>query len=226
MCLKCFECGAFQGSEKKKSAKFACLICHAKQSVRKVYATSELAKDIRLTVQRLNMQRGEHDLQQQQTHVHNEQDERDQHAHGSDGFSNYDDDDAYAFNDDDHAYNDNRGSKFSRGNGEERAPENRWSAYADEDANGERVDDGEGADPRFVLALPKPPPKGRKRRSSDSEKSNARPEALQHVSSTRAPVFAFELKRRKLDTQARSPSAPRASSSSPSSALTTSVAVP
>ena len=48
-----------------KAPKFACVLCGTKQSVRHVFAISDKAKDIRLHVQKLNMQRGAAQEQQQ-----------------------------------------------------------------------------------------------------------------------------------------------------------------
>jgi hypothetical protein len=58
-CVQCYSCQTFQAQQVKKVPKFTCKICTEKQSFRKVYATSTSAKDVRLCVQRLNMQRGE-----------------------------------------------------------------------------------------------------------------------------------------------------------------------
>jgi hypothetical protein len=56
--LCCFSCGTFQSHQKRKDAKFTCVICHEKQSHRKLYAISDRAQDMRKVVQQLNMQRG------------------------------------------------------------------------------------------------------------------------------------------------------------------------
>ena len=50
-------CGAFQAIQSPKSKKFQCRVCGQKQSVRKVYAKSEAAKDVRGVVMRLSMSR-------------------------------------------------------------------------------------------------------------------------------------------------------------------------
>lgn len=58
--LCCCDCGFFQVvSEKKTSNKWVCTLCRKKQSVLKVYAKSELAKEVRPIIQRLNRDKGE-----------------------------------------------------------------------------------------------------------------------------------------------------------------------
>ena len=48
-------------SQKKKKPKFACRVCGEKQSVRKVYATSFKASDIRNVVMDLNLTKANDD---------------------------------------------------------------------------------------------------------------------------------------------------------------------
>jgi hypothetical protein len=43
----------------KKSNKWKCKVCHAKQSRRRVFARSDRAKDVRSVVQHMNMTFGE-----------------------------------------------------------------------------------------------------------------------------------------------------------------------
>ncbi|KAL0052817.1 hypothetical protein WJX82_008249 [Trebouxia sp. C0006] len=59
MCVKCFACDTFQVQQVKKTAKFTCPVCHAPQSVRKTYAVSTQAKDVRSVVVELNAKLGE-----------------------------------------------------------------------------------------------------------------------------------------------------------------------
>jgi len=59
--LQCAFCNTFQGQLDKKSKKFSCVICNAKQSFRTIFAVSNSGKDIRLTVQQLNELRGAHE---------------------------------------------------------------------------------------------------------------------------------------------------------------------
>eukprot|EP00808_Paulinella_micropora_P029062 g15049.t1 len=66
VCVRCFDCGLFQGIQKPKSKKFVCKICHQKQSIRKVYASSDAAKDIRELVMDRNRQQGEAQQEEQQ----------------------------------------------------------------------------------------------------------------------------------------------------------------
>eukprot|EP00249_Psilotum_nudum_P001768 c14430_g1_i1 orf=145-1095(+) len=57
--LQCYNCGAMQVKQEKKSSnKWSCCICNEKQSVRKVFARSEAAKDIRMFVQEFNYSKG------------------------------------------------------------------------------------------------------------------------------------------------------------------------
>ncbi|KAK9811466.1 hypothetical protein WJX72_004434 [[Myrmecia] bisecta] len=62
--VQCFQCQTFQVQQVKKVAKFSCSLCGCKQSVRKAYAISAQAKDIRLVVQQLNLKRQKADEQQ------------------------------------------------------------------------------------------------------------------------------------------------------------------
>lgn len=57
--LQCFKCEAFQVQQKKKTNKWKCAICQSKQTVRKIYAVSAKAKEVRGVVMDLNMRRGE-----------------------------------------------------------------------------------------------------------------------------------------------------------------------
>ncbi len=53
--VRCYKCMTFQSQLVKKVQTFCCAICHEKQTIQRVYAISNVAKDIRLHVQRLNM---------------------------------------------------------------------------------------------------------------------------------------------------------------------------
>ena len=64
ICVECFSCKTFQSIIVSKKAKFQCKICNEKQSVRKIFAISEKAKDIRLVVQNLNENRGQMEEQE------------------------------------------------------------------------------------------------------------------------------------------------------------------
>ena len=57
--VRCFQCEMFQVIQKPKSKKFKCPVCNAKQSVQKIYAISNKAKDCRGIVQKYNLQVGE-----------------------------------------------------------------------------------------------------------------------------------------------------------------------
>ncbi len=57
--LRCFQCRHFQVVQRRKDKKWKCKICGSKQSVIKVFASSDRAKECRLVVQELNMRRGE-----------------------------------------------------------------------------------------------------------------------------------------------------------------------
>jgi hypothetical protein len=60
-------CGAFQVIQDPKSRKFTCRLCGLKnQSIRKVYAKSEAAKDVRAVVMRLSMTRAAADSEEQE----------------------------------------------------------------------------------------------------------------------------------------------------------------
>lgn len=62
--IRCFSCGVFQVQQQKKKNEFQCRVCGTKQSVRKVYARSYKAADIRPLVQEYNMKRGEKEEQE------------------------------------------------------------------------------------------------------------------------------------------------------------------
>jgi hypothetical protein len=57
ICVQCFSCKTFQAIIVSKKSKFKCKICNENQTVRKIYAISDQAKDIRLVVQDLNLNR-------------------------------------------------------------------------------------------------------------------------------------------------------------------------
>uniref|UniRef100_A0A7N0T1W7 MRN complex-interacting protein N-terminal domain-containing protein n=1 Tax=Kalanchoe fedtschenkoi TaxID=63787 RepID=A0A7N0T1W7_KALFE len=58
MAVQCFSCSTMQVKQQKKSSnKWTCAVCNEKQSARKVYATSLMAKDVRKFVQSFNMSR-------------------------------------------------------------------------------------------------------------------------------------------------------------------------
>ena len=45
--VQCYSCNTFQATQRKKSKKFVCVICHEKQSFRKIYVASNRGKDVR-----------------------------------------------------------------------------------------------------------------------------------------------------------------------------------
>ncbi|CAM8882832.1 unnamed protein product [Rhodiola kirilowii] len=55
--VQCFQCLTMQVKMKNRSNKWSCVVCNEKQSVRKVYAHSSMAKDVRKFVQSFNMSR-------------------------------------------------------------------------------------------------------------------------------------------------------------------------
>lgn len=57
--VRCYSCQSFQAQQLRKTNDFVCKMCGAKQSVRKIYARSFKAADIRPIVQEYNMKRGE-----------------------------------------------------------------------------------------------------------------------------------------------------------------------
>jgi hypothetical protein len=59
--IKCVECQAFQVQLEKKSHKFSCTLCNAKQTLQKVYARSSKASDCRKVCQDYNAARIECD---------------------------------------------------------------------------------------------------------------------------------------------------------------------
>lgn len=56
--LQCFQCEQYQVTQARKDKKFTCKLCGAKQSVRRIFARSHAAKDVRLFIQQLNLARG------------------------------------------------------------------------------------------------------------------------------------------------------------------------
>mmetsp|Transcript_14214 Transcript_14214/g.19756 ORF Transcript_14214/g.19756 Transcript_14214/m.19756 type:complete len:206 (+) Transcript_14214:69-686(+) len=54
---RCFKCATFQSMRRLKLRTFKCKLCNEKQSLKKIYAISDHAKDIRKVVQDLNMHR-------------------------------------------------------------------------------------------------------------------------------------------------------------------------
>lgn len=57
--VRCYSCQSFQAQQLRKTNDFVCKMCGSKQSVRKIYARSFKAADIRPIVQEYNMKRGE-----------------------------------------------------------------------------------------------------------------------------------------------------------------------
>jgi len=57
--VRCYACQSFQAQQLRKTNDFVCKMCGSKQSVRKIYARSFKAADIRPIVQEYNMKRGE-----------------------------------------------------------------------------------------------------------------------------------------------------------------------
>ncbi|KAL9665266.1 hypothetical protein QQ045_020681 [Rhodiola kirilowii] len=55
--VQCFQCLTMQVKMKNRSNKWSCVVCNEKHSVRKVYAHSSMAKDVRKFVQSFNMSR-------------------------------------------------------------------------------------------------------------------------------------------------------------------------
>ncbi|XP_021994127.1 uncharacterized protein LOC110890791 isoform X2 [Helianthus annuus] len=77
--VQCFQCSTMQVKQRKKSSnKWTCVVCNAKQSVRKVFSQAFMAKDVRKFVQTFNMSRQfveqQQELREQQTlgHDHTE----------------------------------------------------------------------------------------------------------------------------------------------------------
>lgn len=61
--VRCYSCGTFQAKQRTKSKKWNCKLCGSKQSLRKVYACSSKAADIRPIVMNLNMARSHQNLE-------------------------------------------------------------------------------------------------------------------------------------------------------------------
>jgi len=57
--VRCFSCATFQVDMKKMSSNWTCKLCGEKQSLKKVYSTSESAKECREIVKQLNEKRRE-----------------------------------------------------------------------------------------------------------------------------------------------------------------------
>ena len=56
--LRCAECSLFQSTQRRKDSKFKCKVCGAFQSVKKLYAQSHKAADLRPIVQQYNLVEG------------------------------------------------------------------------------------------------------------------------------------------------------------------------
>ena len=57
--VRCFSCQVFQVDMKKISSNWSCKLCGLKQSLKKVYSSSESAKECREIVKQLNEKRRE-----------------------------------------------------------------------------------------------------------------------------------------------------------------------
>jgi hypothetical protein len=66
MAVKCCQCSAFQVQQVKQSNKFTCSLCGQKQSVQRMYARSNMARDIREVVQAYNSARSDADAEADQ----------------------------------------------------------------------------------------------------------------------------------------------------------------
>ncbi|GLJ36804.1 hypothetical protein SUGI_0742390 [Cryptomeria japonica] len=55
LALQCYQCNTMQAKQQKKNNKWSCVICNEKQSVKRIFARSSVAKDIRKFVQDFNM---------------------------------------------------------------------------------------------------------------------------------------------------------------------------
>lgn len=56
--LQCYQCRIFSPNQETKNSKWACRMCGAKQSILKVHAKTDSAKDLRGIAQQLNAQQG------------------------------------------------------------------------------------------------------------------------------------------------------------------------
>ena len=64
VCVCCYSCKRFQACQRRKDGKLNCKLCGEKQTVRKIWACSDKASEIRPVVMRLNAQRGQHEMQE------------------------------------------------------------------------------------------------------------------------------------------------------------------
>ncbi|GAX78562.1 hypothetical protein CEUSTIGMA_g6002.t1 [Chlamydomonas eustigma] len=67
--IRCCSCLSFQVQQVKKASKWACHTCGLKQSLQKIYAISQKAKDCRLVCQNLSMAHGELEQEAGQQYV-------------------------------------------------------------------------------------------------------------------------------------------------------------
>eukprot|EP00494_Astrolonche_serrata_P026399 UN26661 len=56
--VECFECNAYQVQKQKRVPKFRCKLCQTKQSIRKIFASSNNPKEVRDVVISLNLRFG------------------------------------------------------------------------------------------------------------------------------------------------------------------------
>eukprot|EP01083_Nonionella_stella_P261391 890062_1 len=63
--VRCYNCQTFVAQQKKKVKKWKCPICGSKQSVKRIYGTSNSGKDIRQLIVQLNQNRAEYDRKEQ-----------------------------------------------------------------------------------------------------------------------------------------------------------------
>lgn len=56
--VQCFQCEQYQVAQARKDRRFSCKLCGAKQSVRRIFARSHAAKDVRSFIQEMNYARG------------------------------------------------------------------------------------------------------------------------------------------------------------------------
>ncbi|KAN0043049.1 hypothetical protein ACTA71_010684 [Dictyostelium dimigraforme] len=158
--VQCFSCTMFQVSQKKKKKDFQCKICNEKQSIRKVYGVSFMAKDLTTLVKKYNMEKKSNPPKPIK---HNE----------------FEDDDEDENDDEDNSYQDdiNNHENGYQQLQQQLSQPNKWSAFLDDkdnekNENTDEIDDfygvGEDLDDSFVTTSEL----GKKRRFNN-RKSNS-----------------------------------------------------
>ncbi|KAN0011851.1 hypothetical protein ACTFIU_007422 [Dictyostelium citrinum] len=172
--VQCYSCTMFQVSQKKKKKDFQCKICNEKQSIRKVYGVSFMAKDLTALVKKYNIEKKSNPPKPIK---HNEFEEEEE-----------EEEEGYEEEEDNNNNNNNNNSNNNNYNENNQSQPNKWSAFLDDKDNDEyqktnEIDDfygvGEDLDDSSFVTTSELNKKRRfnNRKSNGVDSSNGKPAA-------------------------------------------------